>query len=76
MFHGTVGCSIGEFFPKCELPHTSRLTGLRFSCAWADRPSESTLGEPGPRGRISRNLDYYDAAAIMRQVGVLPDQKK
>jgi len=27
-------------------------------------------------GRISRNLDYYDAAAIMRQVGVLPEQKK
>ena len=27
-------------------------------------------------GRISRNLDYYDAAAIMKQVGVLPDQKK
>jgi hypothetical protein len=26
-------------------------------------------------GRISRNLDYYDAAAIMRQVGVLPEQK-
>jgi len=24
-------------------------------------------------GRISRNLDYYDAAAIMRQVGVLPE---
>jgi hypothetical protein len=27
-------------------------------------------------GHISRNLDYYDAAAIMRQVGVLPEQKK
>lgn len=27
-------------------------------------------------GRISRNLDYYDSAAIMRQVGVLPEQKK
>ena len=27
-------------------------------------------------GRISRNLDYYDAAAIMRQVGVLPEPKK
>ena len=27
-------------------------------------------------GRISRNLDYYDVAAIMRQVGVLPEQKK
>jgi steroid delta-isomerase-like uncharacterized protein len=27
-------------------------------------------------GRISRNLDYYDAAEIMKQVGVLPDQKK
>jgi len=24
-------------------------------------------------GRISRNLDYYDAAGIMRQVGVLPE---
>ena len=27
-------------------------------------------------GRISRNLDYYYAAAIMRQVGVLPEPKK
>ena len=27
-------------------------------------------------GLISRNLDYYDAATIMRQVGVLPEQKK
>jgi hypothetical protein len=27
-------------------------------------------------GRISRNLDYYDAATIMRQVDVLPEQKK
>ena len=27
-------------------------------------------------GQISRNLDYYDAAAIMRQVGVLPEPKK
>jgi steroid delta-isomerase-like uncharacterized protein len=27
-------------------------------------------------GHISRNLDYYDSAAIMRQVGVLPEQKK
>jgi hypothetical protein len=26
--------------------------------------------------RISRNLDYHDAAAIMRQIGVLPEQKK
>ena len=26
-------------------------------------------------GKISRNLDYYDTAAIMRQVGVLPTQK-
>jgi len=26
-------------------------------------------------GRISRNLDYYDAASIMRQVGVLPPEK-
>ena len=26
-------------------------------------------------GRISRNLDYYDTAAIMRQVGVLPPEK-
>ena len=26
-------------------------------------------------GRISRNLDYYDAAAIMPLVGVLPEQK-
>ena len=25
-------------------------------------------------GRISRNLDYYDAATIMRQVGALPAQ--
>ena len=36
-------------------------------------------GRPGFRsgdGRISRNLDHYDAAAIMRQVGMLPDQKK
>ncbi len=23
-------------------------------------------------GRISRNLDYYDAATIMKQVGKLP----
>ena len=23
-------------------------------------------------GRISRNLDYYDAATIMKQVGLLP----
>jgi ketosteroid isomerase-like protein len=23
-------------------------------------------------GRISRNLDYYDMATVMRQVGVLP----
>ena len=27
-------------------------------------------------GHISRNLDYYDSAAIMRQVGVLPEPKK
>ena len=27
-------------------------------------------------GHISRNLDYYDAAAIMRQVGVLSEQNK
>jgi len=27
------------------------------------------------KGRISRNLDYYDAASIMRQVGVLPPEK-
>ena len=27
-------------------------------------------------GRISRNLDYYAAAAIMRQIDVLPEQKK
>jgi steroid delta-isomerase-like uncharacterized protein len=27
-------------------------------------------------GHISRNLDYYDSAAIMRQVGVLPEAKK
>jgi steroid delta-isomerase-like uncharacterized protein len=26
-------------------------------------------------GRISRNLDYYDTAAIMRQVGVLPTEQ-
>jgi steroid delta-isomerase-like uncharacterized protein len=26
-------------------------------------------------GRISRNLDYYDAADIMRQVGVLPKEE-
>jgi len=26
-------------------------------------------------GRISRNLDYYDAASIMRQVGLLPPEK-
>ena len=26
-------------------------------------------------GRISRNLDFYDAAAIMRQVGLLPSEK-
>jgi len=26
-------------------------------------------------GRISRNLDYYDAASIMRQVGMLPPEK-
>jgi ketosteroid isomerase-like protein len=27
------------------------------------------------QGRISRNLDYYDAASIMRQVGLLPSEK-
>jgi ketosteroid isomerase-like protein len=26
-------------------------------------------------GRISRNLDFYDAASIMRQVGLLPSEK-
>jgi ketosteroid isomerase-like protein len=26
-------------------------------------------------GKISRNLDYYDAATIMKQVGVLPEPK-
>ena len=26
-------------------------------------------------GKISRNLDYYDAASIMRQVGLLPCEK-
>lgn len=26
-------------------------------------------------GRISRNLDFYDAASIMRQVGLLPTEK-
>lgn len=26
-------------------------------------------------GKISRSVDYYDAATIMRQVGVLPDTK-
>lgn len=26
-------------------------------------------------GRISRNLDYYDAATMMREVGVLPPQE-
>jgi steroid delta-isomerase-like uncharacterized protein len=26
-------------------------------------------------GKISRNLDYYDAATIMKQVGVLPERK-
>jgi steroid delta-isomerase-like uncharacterized protein len=26
-------------------------------------------------GKISRNLDYYDAATIMKQVGVLPESK-
>jgi steroid delta-isomerase-like uncharacterized protein len=26
-------------------------------------------------GKISRNLDYYDVATIMKQVGVLPDNK-
>jgi len=25
-------------------------------------------------GKISRNLDFYDSATIMRQVGVLPAQ--
>jgi steroid delta-isomerase-like uncharacterized protein len=26
-------------------------------------------------GKISRNLDFYDAASIMRQVGLLPSEK-
>jgi ketosteroid isomerase-like protein len=26
-------------------------------------------------GKISRNLDYYDAASIMKQVGLLPCEK-
>jgi steroid delta-isomerase-like uncharacterized protein len=26
-------------------------------------------------GRISRNLDFYDAASIMRQIGLLPSEK-
>lgn len=26
-------------------------------------------------GRISRNLNYYDAASIMRHVGLLPTEK-
>lgn len=26
-------------------------------------------------GRISRNLDFYDAASIMRQVGLLASEK-
>jgi len=26
-------------------------------------------------GRISRNFDFYDAASIMRQIGLLPSEK-
>jgi len=26
-------------------------------------------------GKISRNLDFYDAASIMRQVGLLPSEE-
>ena len=43
-------------------------TGKKFSVQGA-----SVIDVRG--GRISGNLDYYDTAAIMRQVGVLPPEK-
>jgi steroid delta-isomerase-like uncharacterized protein len=44
------------------------MTGKRFSVRGV---SVIDLRE----GRISRNLDFYDAASIMRQVGLLPSEK-
>jgi steroid delta-isomerase-like uncharacterized protein len=72
---------------KFELVNSSE-DGRHGSIEWIFSGTDHELYKTGKRfsvrgvsvidlraGRISRELDYYDAAAIMRQVGLLPSEQ-
>ncbi len=75
---------IGGLYVKLVAAHIERDHGtIEWILGGTDNgmwKTEKTFSVPGvsvievKNGRISRDLDYYDMATIMKQVGVLPTQ--